>query len=60
MGESMSVMKVGSIVKWHGHEVCLGLITYIDGWSIGITWADGEENDYALGRVRHKLDVICE
>ena len=56
----MSVMKVGSIVKWHGHEVCLGLITYIDGWSIAITWADGDENDYSLGRVKHKLELICE
>jgi hypothetical protein len=58
----MSVMKVGSIVKWteDNRQEYLGLITYIDAWSIAITWADGEKNDYALGRVRHKLELICE
>jgi hypothetical protein len=55
-------MRIGSIIKWredNGQEY-LGLITYIDGWSITITWADGDENDYALGRVKHKLEVVCE
>ena len=55
-------MKVGSIVKWtedNGQEY-LGLITYIDKWSIAITWADGDENEYSIGRVKHKLELICE
>ena len=58
----MRVIKVGSIVKWtedNGQEY-LGLVIYIDQWSIAITWADGDENDYSLGRVKHKLELICE
>ena len=57
----MRAMKVGSIVKWtedNGQEY-LGLITYIDKWSIAITWADGDENEYSIGRVKHKLELIC-
>jgi hypothetical protein len=55
-------MRIGSIVKWtedNGQE-CLGLVTYIDKLSIAITWADGSENDYALSRVKHKLETICK
>jgi hypothetical protein len=55
-------MRVGNIVKWtedNGQEY-LGLITYIDGDAVAITWADGDENEYYIGRVKHKLEVLCE
>ena len=54
-------MQVGSIVKWtedNGQEY-LGLVTLIDEWCIAIAWADGEKNDYSIGRVKHKLSLIC-
>ncbi len=59
-------MRTGSIVKWNEIDIngdnfeCLGLVTYIDGESIAITWADGDENEYYIGRVKHKLELICE
>ena len=55
-------MQVGSIIKWiedNGQEY-LGLVTYIDERCIAVTWADGDENEYSIGRVRHKLELICE
>jgi len=57
-------MRVGSIVKWkedNGQEY-LGLITYIDEHSIAIAWADGDENDYSIARVKqsYHLEVLCK
>ena len=55
-------MRVGSIVKWkedNGQEY-LGLVSHIDDWSIAIAWADGDENDYAIHRVKHKLETVCK
>ena len=55
-------MRTGSIVKWiedNGQEY-LGLVTYISAVRVAITWADGDENDYVLHMVKHKLELICE
>ena len=54
-------MQVGNVVKWtedNGQEY-LGLVTHIDELCIAIAWADGDENDYSIGRVKHKLSLIC-
>ena len=55
-------MRTGSLIKWtedNGQEY-LGLVTHIDEWCVAITWADGDEKDYAIGRVKHKLELVCE
>ncbi len=55
-------MRVGSLVKWtedNGQEY-LGLVSYIDEHSVAIAWADGDENDYSIARVKDKLEVVCK
>lgn len=59
-------MRIGSIIKWNEIDIngdsfeCLGLVTYIDEWCIAVTWADGDEQEYSIGTVKHKLELICE